>query len=346
MAKLLVLASEHVEVDGVPSEIRLMPKGWVHSQKGDFLVDEEAFQMMYQRFKSRKLDLVIDYEHQTLEDMQAPAGGWITDIYLGEDAVMAKVSWNNRAKKYLKNKEYRYLSPVVLVRKKDKRAVVLHSAALTNTPAIDGMFPIVNSLEIDVTENEESENKEDETMNLTVEEILELLGLSKDASKEDVTKAINDMKGAVEKLKEETEKPEVVANSIVLGVLGLGEDAKTEDVVVKIMSLGNGNAEMAQMKEDLKQKEAEESVRLALSEGKLTAAQKDWAMKYALNDPEGFERFVSKAPVVVNMQTMAAQGGADTKQEPQKRDSVECDPVILKACGVSKEDVEKYYMTD
>ena len=39
---------------------------------------------------------------------------------------------------YLENKEYRYLSPVVNVRKADNKAVGLHSLALTNTPAIEG----------------------------------------------------------------------------------------------------------------------------------------------------------------------------------------------------------------
>jgi len=46
---------------------------------------------------------------------------------------------------YLKNREYKYLSPVVLVRKKDHKALQLHSVALTNPPAINGMVPIVNS---------------------------------------------------------------------------------------------------------------------------------------------------------------------------------------------------------
>ena len=56
------------------------------------------------------------------------------------------MEWTKKARNYLKNREYRYLSPVVLVRKKDHKASQLHSVALTNTPAINGMMPIVNSL--------------------------------------------------------------------------------------------------------------------------------------------------------------------------------------------------------
>ena len=115
----------------------------------DFNVDDESFELIRKQFKDRKLDLVIDYEHQTLSDVQAPAGGWIKDLYKGEDAIIAKVEWTPKAAEYLKNKEYRYLSPVVLVRKRDQKATAIHSVALTNTPAIDGMFALVNSLDIE-----------------------------------------------------------------------------------------------------------------------------------------------------------------------------------------------------
>ena len=158
MEKLAACSGETVTVDGVPEEIKILPLGHVQSQKGDFYVDDESVGLIRKQFKSRRLDLPIDYEHQTLKDMQAPAGGWIEDIYKGEDALIAKVRWTDRAKEYLKNREYRYLSPVVLTRKSDKKVVALHSAALTNTPAIDGMFAIVNSMDLSDYEYEEENN--------------------------------------------------------------------------------------------------------------------------------------------------------------------------------------------
>lgn len=148
MNKIIVCSGNTVGVVGVPKEIKILPLGLVHSQKGDFRVDDESVELIRQQFKDRKLDLVIDYEHQTLKDIQAPAGGWIKDIYKGDDAVIAKVEWTPRAEEYLKNKEYKYLSPVVMVRKKDRKAMAIHSVALTNTPAINGMFPMVNSIDI------------------------------------------------------------------------------------------------------------------------------------------------------------------------------------------------------
>ncbi|MCI8380160.1 MAG: hypothetical protein HFH72_16965, partial [Lachnospiraceae bacterium] len=70
----------------------------------------------------------------------------IKELVLKSDGIFARVEWTKRAKDYLQNREYRYLSPVVMVRKKDRKASQIHSVALTNTPAINGMMPIVNSV--------------------------------------------------------------------------------------------------------------------------------------------------------------------------------------------------------
>lgn len=130
-----------------PDKIKILPVGKINSEKGDFIVDEESYSAMKTEMQRRGIDIVIDYEHQTLQDVQAPASGWVKELIYTPEAIVAKVEWTPKAKEYLKNKEYRYLSPVVLTRKSDSKAVVLHSLALTNTPAINGMFAIVRNWE-------------------------------------------------------------------------------------------------------------------------------------------------------------------------------------------------------
>ncbi|MGO5071883.1 phage protease [Roseburia faecis] len=139
------ILSQTANLTEAPEYIRVLPLGYVSSEKGDFLVDNESFRMMKEHMEHRAIDIVIDYEHQTLKDVQAPAGGWIKELVLKSNGIFAKVEWTKKAKYYLQNREYRYLSPVVLVRKKDRKVSQLHSVALTNTPAINGMIPIVNS---------------------------------------------------------------------------------------------------------------------------------------------------------------------------------------------------------
>lgn len=344
MAKLLVCSGSASEVKGVPDVVKLLPLGLVKSQKGDFIVDEESFEAIKSGFEERGIDIVIDYEHQTLEDVQAPAGGWIKDLFIQDGAIAAKVEWTPKAQEYLKNKEYRYLSPVVLVRKTDSKAVVLHSVALTNTPAIDGMFPIVNSINID--EFEQGGNGMD-----IIKQLAALLGLGEDATEAQVMEKIKAMLGDMENLKAELQKKansdggagnETVANKVICGLLGIDEaKAKTEDVAAAIMALKNPSgfvpvSEFNKLKERLDKKDSDELVVTALKSGKISAAQKVWAEEYALKDPTGFKKFVEKAPQVVPMEELEIE---DTKGNKT------ADEATLKVCkmlGVSSEDLEKY----
>jgi phage I-like protein len=224
-----LILSESISVNGVPENIKILPLGNVNSRKGNFLVDETSFKEMQQYFTDRQIDVVIDYEHQTLEGTEAPAAGWIKDLKLTDEGVVAKVDWTDRAKEYLKNKEYRYLSPVIFKRKSDGRAIVLHSVALTNTPAIDGMEPIVNNL------NFLKGGKED--MNEFLKKLAVLLGLDENATEEEIIEAIKKL-AENEKAPEGNEE-EIVANKEILEALELDEKATVEDVKGKIIALKN-----------------------------------------------------------------------------------------------------------
>lgn len=346
MSKHLVLTCT-AEVNGIPDKIKILPFGDVKSQKGNFIVDDDSFRQIKNNFKKRGLDLVIDYEHQTLENIQAPAGGWIKDIEKEGDAIVAKVEWTPKAKEYLKNKEYRYLSPVVLVRKKDNKAVVLHSVALTNTPAIDNMYPIINSINLKQYDDEEEKQ-------MDLKEVAKQLGLPEDATEEQIKEVLAKAADAIKKMQsniepgaeaketekkeepKEQEKTEVVANKTILGALGLKEDAKTEDVAAVIISLKNSVADVKSLKEKIQKDESKQLVMKALKEGKITTAQQEWAEGYAFENPEGFKAFVAKATRVVPVDKVKY---SDDKKTDDFTDDTTMK--VLKQLGVSKEDVEK-----
>lgn len=158
------------EVTEAPDIIKVLPYGHISSEKGDFIVDSESYRLIKEHMQHRNIDIVIDYEHQTLKNVQAPAGGWIKELLLEKDGVYAKVEWTQRAKTYLLNREYRYLSPVVAVNADNRRVSRLHSVALTNTPAINGMAPIANSVKL--------EREEPERSSAILNHILKMLNLS------------------------------------------------------------------------------------------------------------------------------------------------------------------------
>ena len=82
MKEFLTLKGGEVDVGGAPEIISVLPLGLVKSQKGDFVVDEESLEAMKAQIAKRGVDVVVDYEHQTLTGERAPAAGWVKDLFL------------------------------------------------------------------------------------------------------------------------------------------------------------------------------------------------------------------------------------------------------------------------
>ena len=278
--------------------------------------------------------------NQTLKGCEAPAAGWVKELELEDGQIKAVVEWMPRGAQYLENKEYRYLSPVVNVRKADNKAIGLHSLALTNTPAIEGMNPIVNS-----------DNFEGGQHSMDIKKLAELLGLSEDATEEQVVEALKVCLAENRSLKETEKQPpeNVVANKAVCELLGLKAGAAAEDVTAKIMELKSGTVDGVNLAEELKalkqqnaEREANDAVILALKAGKITPAQKEWAKSYALSDPKGFGSFVEKAPQIVPMDKIELD---DVKA--LKSDALDADTLLVcKQLGISPDDVKKYGMKE
>lgn len=341
MKEYITLKGGEVDVGGAPEIISVLPLGLVKSQKGDFVVDEESLEAMKAQIAKRGVDVVVDYEHQTLTGERAPAAGWVKDLFLDAGAIKARVDWTPAAKEYLANKEYRYLSPVIQVRKSDSKAMGLHSLALTNTPAIEGMTPIVNKSSFEGGLN---------TMEDLIKKLKELLGLGEDAPGEQVLEALEACLNENKTLKEAAGqqptgqpsgdgKEAVVANKAILELLGLKQGAAPDAVQAEVKAL---KSTVTELKARIADKEAEEAVQTALKAGKLAPSMKEWAKEYALKSPEGFAAYVAAAPQVVPMDEIA--GGSDPAPGGKKLD--EATSLVLKQLGVDAEDVEKYGMKE
>ena len=342
MNDFLTLKGGEVDVGGAPEVISVLPFGHVVSQKGEFDVDEESLAAMKEQIAQRGVDLVVDYEHQTLTGERAPAAGWVKELFAEDGHIKARVEWTIPAKQYLENKEYRYLSPVITVRKSDNKATGLHSLALTNTPAIAGMTPIVNSSTFQGGET---------NMNELIKKIAAALGLGEDADEEQILTALSACVEENKALKEAAEggkKPEdqddsIVANKSVCELLGLKAGASTADVAASIMALKGGvDGRVKALEEKLADRDAEEAVELALKSGKITPAQRGWAKGYALKSPDGFKEFLEKAPQAVPMSEIAWGDALALKGD--KPD--EATMLVCKQLGVSAEDVQKYGMKE
>ena len=148
---IVILSGLQAIGDGIPDRVVIAPWGSHDVNGEEYRLDLQAANMVIAEFKAKGVDVPFDYEHTSLngEDgtprAPAPATGWITGLEADPGVgLIAKVKWTPLGRKYLEGREYRYCSPVLLVRKSDRRPIRLHSVALVNRPAISGMPAIVS----------------------------------------------------------------------------------------------------------------------------------------------------------------------------------------------------------
>lgn len=145
---LMLAATAHGKA---PSQIRVFPYGKFELEESPpitITVDQESINNIVADFARRGNEMVIDYEHQSRKGAEAPAAGWITELIdRGTKGLWASVSWTQKAKDFLENREYRYFSPTFWVRQTDKKVVRLINIALTNNPKTNNMVPLVASMD-------------------------------------------------------------------------------------------------------------------------------------------------------------------------------------------------------
>jgi phage I-like protein len=332
------------EMEGAPSEFQVLPAGRIDMKGyGTATLDEAGAAAIITEFARRGLDMVIDYEHQTLKDVQAPAAGWIKElVWKGKEGLWAGADWTLQAAGYLTNREYRYFSPVVLIEEKTGRIVAMLNVALTNMPRIDNLKPLVAKWNL-TGDGSDPVSLKKEKESVMIEQLRKLLGLADDAGEDKILEAAT---LAVNKAKEAEGKGEVVACREVLDALGAKEDAGREEVVRIVASLkAPGDAavqlshEVATLRKELAEVKQTDLVRLALKEGKTSPDELDkWGRDLALKNPEQFKLIVLSRPAgsVIPVEAIlpAKETPTGVLDDTQKQ--------VNRMMGVSDETFQKY----
>jgi phage I-like protein len=280
------------EVDGVisrlPGRILLVPWGWVRSTNGDFLVDEAGAAAVLHEFQRHATDLVIDYEHQSLGGRYAspsglaPAAGWVTSLEIDPGVgIWGQVRWTPAAARRVLRREYRFLSPVVIVHRENRKVMALDSAALTNRPAIAGMRSVLQQAK--------------EAQGMAREQV---------GSQEGGQQANQAQAGEV------TMQEQCKQLRLLLSLDGQVEQAEV---------MRQACSRLTDLLEQARQREAQERVSCAMQAGKVCEAQKEWAARYALRDLPGFEEWVRQAPVLVPLQRVAPEMAGVSSPAPSTR---------------------------
>jgi len=162
------------------------------------------------------------------------------------------------------------------------------------TASVQGESPV------DSASTGEGDNKHKEVEEKMLKETREILGLAEETKEEDVINAIKTLKA-----KADTKTP---ADSLAEKVDGL--DTK------------------------LRENEASTMVAQAITDGKITPKQKEWASDYAKNNPEGFIAFTENASKVIDLEESGGEGG-DTSDVALTQKDIE----VGKTMGISEEEL-------
>ena len=386
---VIVCATDLSIGSSVPKEIMVAPYGHWKGFRGDdgtpieFEVTPELADKMVayhkklkERFPSR--DLVIDYEHQTQEDTQAPAAGWmLSDVFKKEDGVYARVKeWTKKAADYLLNKEYRYGSPVLIFNGFDKETnervpLRLKNLALTNEPFLDNYKPIVAkddeaSTVIYLTDSTKPHNG-GTTM---LEQVLKLLGLDPNATIEAVQAAIDKLKSSATTvaakyttamkelgLKEDASVDDVkvfaLKHTTILAELGLKATDTIDQIKTAIVAAKDNGSKQVDLKDyvkrtehetlvlQLKTRDVNDAVLAAMKSGKIAKASEAGFRELALTDLKKFNDLMATIPDYSAVPLLEIE----TKDVKGKPADAAADPAtveIAAKAGVSSEDIKKY----
>lgn len=337
-------------IDTSPTvDILLVPDGAVESVNGNFTVDLESFNLTVKEFETHGTDVPIDYEHQTLGKQwssptgKAPAAGWIRAMrYEPGRGIIGQVAWTDEAKAEIRAGKYRYLSPVAIVRKSDGKMVALHSAALTNKPAI---------LDMEKVAARDEGLFGDTTMDLKeLRAALAAAGVTLDESADD-TAVLTAAKVFVEASAKRSAEPPPL--SAVAAKMGLDKSAGLDVIVAKVAELQTNvpaaeykavTTRLEALEASAKDREGQELVACAIETAKLNPndqKQMDWARKFAKSNPVAFKDWSDAAPALYSAGRLtnpsAKLDASDDRSAMIAKASSEYDENPTQAMGARKE---------
>jgi phage I-like protein len=152
--------------DQPPTEFRIFGKGDNTSEKGTFVFDDVAAEMVMSKWAERGVPMGFDYEHQSVQEppIVAPAAGWFTPQVRDGELWATDIRWTPKAADHLVSKEYRLFSPAFGFEEMPDgrmRVTKLINVALTNNPALHNIEPLVAAKDKHMDEEEAKQLRAD-----------------------------------------------------------------------------------------------------------------------------------------------------------------------------------------
>lgn len=320
-------------------EIQLLPWGVVQAaNRAPFIVNAESAREIEAAFKREGSELLVDYEHQSLggdnaaPDGTARAAGWIKQIFARPDkGIFGLITWNPRAAEFIRAGEYKFMSPVIAIRKVDRVVMGIDSAALTNRPAISGMERVAASRkttnEMEKTAMAAPQQDSPEALDRLFGEIkalltdmgIEVAGDGSELILRAALDALKQFKGSTEKDAPTTS--EKIANAV-RRKLKLGDEASESEIILALTVWNDRNGadtELATMRASEADRQARDRVEKYVKSNVINPKDEDQmtaALALSRENPGRFEALMSRAtPWVASGETKAPSGPSRTRHE-------------------------------
>ncbi|AIK14260.1 Mu-like prophage I protein [Pectobacterium atrosepticum] len=372
MKKKLLVAALAAEINKASlGVIQLFPAGEFRARDDRptecpaWIMTAEVAQALIAAANAQLTPYVIDYEHQTLRAAKngkpAPASGWFKTLEWREGVGLFAVDviWTDSAAAMIADGSYRFVSPVFSYDKSGRVLQLLH-AALTNTPALDGMDEVMLAAASFLTS---ASSTQEDTMDELLERLRWMLNLPITATAEDITAELNKL---IDQLASATagtaaasfntlsanpfnliEKLTADAASVVALTTQVAspDPAKWVSVDVMQQSVTEALATANNNTAALAQQQCAELITVALSDGRLLPAQKGWAKSLAESSPDSLKAFLDNAPKIAALTTTQTRGlpppGVKPKTATDNDDDV-VDVAICNLMGIDPAEVAKF----
>lgn len=295
---------------------------------------------------ARSIDMLIDYEHAILtaksEGKEVPASGWLKaggfEYVDGIGLCSSNWSWTKKAKTYIEDEEYKYLSPFIIY---DESGDVqgLINVALTNTPNIDTLPPALlaaaaqdflpqNSTETQSLTTPLTQSQESPRMDELLEQLRWMLNLPISATAEEIHAELGKLQTQIS----DKTGVAVAANSQHLfDAIGAIDQLKTAAnsqatpdpaKYVPMAVYQEAVAKAGHATTQAQAKELDDLITAACSDGRITGqATIDWIKDQAKTNPAFAKDHINSLPKIAALtqrQTQSVDLGG--KQEPQPDD--------------------------
>jgi len=293
---------------------------WSGHWMGAFHLDARMFAEMLEHFNAKSVDTVVDYEHESVfgSGSDAIAAGWVTELQARDSdagkTLFARVEWNTRAAKHISEREFRYISPTFAFHTRDRKSgkltgASLHSIALTNTPFLDELPEVrLNSIRAALS-GVDTPPQEQEMDDKKKAALCALLGLSADATPEQMIETARSQSVDVQGIESIGLALGLEPGSDSVAILSSVRALKA--VGIKVDQLEAEMLPLREQAERVSKIESDRRIEQARNDGKIVATNEEWATALATGDPAGFDAWALAAPKVVPVDVKTpATGGS------------------------------------